>query len=119
MMRNFDGGRTVFEVFCRTEDASKALATIAFLQDNGLLRLEPTPLPYTLPSFVEAGSPQSVSIWLHLTNWCNLQCAYCFVRDKRHVIMCEQTATRTARALAYTARKHNIQSMTVKFAGGE
>ena len=33
--------------------------------------------------------------------------------------MREEVATKTARALAWTARKHNIQNMTVKFAGGE
>ncbi len=119
IMRNFDGGRTIFEVVSRTEDASKALATIAFLQDNGLLRPEPTPLPHTLPSVLEADPPQWVSVWLHVTNSCNLKCAYCFVGDKRPVIMREEAATKTARALAWTAGKYNIQNITIKFAGGE
>lgn len=119
MLSTFDGGRTVFDVVSRTEDASKALAPIAFLQDNGLLRPEPNALPYTLPSFLEADPPQSAIVWLHVTNSCNLRCAYCFVGDKRPLIMSDEVATKTARALAWTASKYNIQNITIKLAGGE
>ena len=119
LLREFDGRKTVSEVLEHEESTAYALSTVGFLLDNGYLKFEPSPLPYSLPPSSDIAAPSAVGVWLHLTNDCNLQCNYCFVADKHTLMMTDEVASRTARALATTARTYDLQKMTVKFAGGE
>ena len=43
-------------------------------------------MPYqhkiTDPHSEEASHPESLQFWIHITNYCNLACQYCFVEGK-------------------------------------
>ncbi len=92
------------------------LDSVAFLEEQGFLRVSPAE-PYPQPRHPVA--PKTVSVWLHVTDACNLDCAYCFVAKKDSVVMPASVSAATANALARTAITHGIEKITVKFAGGE
>jgi uncharacterized protein len=63
-------------------------------------------------------SPDGFSVWLHISNRCNLDCAYCFV-EKSPAVMSDDVATATARRIATTARRRQVKSFVLNYAGGE
>lgn len=62
--------------------------------------------------------PQILTAWLHLTDRCNLHCAYCYLphacTDMPHEIS-HAAITATFRSALY----HNYQEVKLKYAGGE
>lgn len=74
---------------------------------------------------VQAGQEASYStasdlltVWLHITNDCNLRCPYCYVsKTKEHLdVSVGKTAIDT---VFRTARMHNFNRVKLKYAGGE
>jgi uncharacterized protein len=61
---------------------------------------------------------QELSIWLHVNNYCNLDCDYCFV-EKDHAAMTREVMAATISRIVCTARKHGTQRIGLKFGGGE
>jgi uncharacterized protein len=61
---------------------------------------------------------RELTVWLHVTNACNLACPYCYV-DKSREAMDEATATETVDALVASAVEHGFTSLRLKYAGGE
>lgn len=59
-----------------------------------------------------------LSAWLHLTDRCNLHCAYCYV-PQRQQDMALETGRAAIDAIFRSARKHGYQQVKVKYAGGE
>ncbi|HEU5381003.1 MAG TPA: radical SAM protein [Ktedonobacteraceae bacterium] len=61
---------------------------------------------------------QTLQAWLHITNSCNLGCAYCYLaKTPEH--MSEETAFRAVDALFRSARRHHFERVTLRYAGGE
>lgn len=65
-----------------------------------------------------ASTPVSMTAWLHVTNACNLECAYCYVR-KTSERMSHTTGINAIDYLVDQAKKNHLKSLKVKFAGGE
>jgi uncharacterized protein len=65
-----------------------------------------------------AHTPDTFSVWLHINNHCNLDCAYCFV-DKSDAEMSDEIIDQTVAQLAKTVRNRGIRRFALKFAGGE
>ena len=85
--------------------------------DGGFLRETPTKLPYPVPP--PPGRPKNCSIWLHMTNDCNLKCSYCFVGEKTSVGMSREVMEKVARDIERTAADYGTEQVAIKFAGGE
>jgi uncharacterized protein len=64
------------------------------------------------------GRPAQLTAWLHVTNACNLDCPYCYVR-KSGAKMSLETGLRAIDSLVATARLHGFTALKLKYAGGE
>ncbi|MEI6533422.1 MAG: radical SAM protein [Candidatus Roizmanbacteria bacterium] len=71
-----------------------------------------------ISSFRLSKQPPRLVVWLHITNQCNLRCTYCYV-NKTNEKMNPDTAKKTIDVIISSAKKHNIQTIVIKFAGGE
>src|SRR5687767_11451499 len=72
LLESFRGGAVVADVLARDADGdfTSALASIMALEERGFLREAPASLPYPVPP--PQGKAKNFSIWLHITNSCNL-----------------------------------------------
>lgn len=61
---------------------------------------------------------ETLTAWMHVTNACNLDCPYCYVR-KSSARMSLETGLNGVRQLFFTAEKHNFKRVKLKYAGGE
>lgn len=67
---------------------------------------------------VQQDTPEVLSAWLHLTNRCNLACAYCYVKqDTRQ--MSAAVARRAVDSIFRSAVSHDYTQVKLKYAGGE
>ena len=62
--------------------------------------------------------PATLTAWLHVTNACNLDCPYCYVR-KSSARMDEATGLRAVESIFRTAQQHGFKRVKLKYAGGE
>ena len=62
--------------------------------------------------------PVSLTAWLHVTNACNLDCPYCYVR-KSAAHMDENTGYGILDQVFRSALQHGFQAVKLKYAGGE
>lgn len=62
--------------------------------------------------------PETLTAWLHVTNACNLDCPYCYVR-KSSARMSEGIGRQAIRRVLDTARQHGFKRAKLKYAGGE
>ncbi len=60
----------------------------------------------------------TLSAWLHITNACNLDCSYCYVR-KSSARMDEVTGRQVMERLFATAGQNGFTRIKLKYAGGE
>lgn len=67
------------------------------------------------PSF---GVENTLSVWLHMTNACNLRCSYCYIK-KKNESMGEITGRAALDAAFRSAKLHDFKTVKVKYAGGE
>jgi len=61
---------------------------------------------------------KSLSIWLHITNQCNLRCKYCFISHTSQVMPWEVIEKGLEKSFESAERFH-MDEVIVKFAGGE
>jgi len=59
-----------------------------------------------------------LTIWLHVTNACNIRCKYCFVK-KDNDAMDRDVGHRAIRTVFKSAANHGYKRVVLKFAGGE
>lgn len=63
-------------------------------------------------------SPDTLSVWLHVTNACNLACSYCYVAKSAEA-MDAATGLRAIDTIFATARRYGYRKILLKYAGGE
>ena len=115
LLHAFDAGRTPAEVLARLPGDYAPAPSRAAIED--LIRLgllvpagaEPR-LPPEIPTILNA--------WLHVTNACNLDCAYCYVA-KSNEAMSPEVGRRAVDAVLDSAVRHGFASVRLKYAGGE
>ncbi|HSN76536.1 MAG TPA: radical SAM protein [Anaerolineae bacterium] len=66
----------------------------------------------------QQAAPSTLTAWLHITNACNLDCPYCYVR-KSSARMSEDTGRKAIDTLFATARQRGFETVKLKYAGGE
>ena len=64
------------------------------------------------------GAPRTLSVWLHITNACNLRCDYCYV-SKANGRMSLETGRAAVDAVVRSATRASFRRVKLKFAGGE
>jgi uncharacterized protein len=75
-------------------------------------------VPFGRSLFIPESSPTQLSVWLHVTNACNLDCAYCYIQ-KSSEYMSEETGSKTIDTLFATAQLNQSKNIRLKYAGGE
>jgi uncharacterized protein len=63
-------------------------------------------------------SPKTLTVWLHLTNECNLRCDYCYLH-KTHEYMSLERGKQAVDAVYRSAIAQSFRQVKLKFAGGE
>lgn len=66
----------------------------------------------------QQAAPGTLTAWLHVTNACNLDCPYCYVR-KSSARMNEDTGRKAVDLLFSSAQQHSFDKIKIKYAGGE
>jgi uncharacterized protein len=117
MLDAFRGGAVVGNVLAIQRDFVSSLFTVSALEERGFLRGAPAKLPYPTPPRLH--KQKDFSIWLHITNACNLKCAYCFVGEKTSDGMSPEVMSKVARNIRTTTERYGTENIYVKFAGGE
>ena len=62
--------------------------------------------------------PSMLTAWLHVTNACNLRCAYCYL-DKTGEAMTEDVGRAAVEAVFRSAQVNSFRAIKLKYAGGE
>jgi uncharacterized protein len=70
------------------------------------------------PSTPDHPSATTLTAWLHVTNACNLRCAYCYLTQTDEA-MDEATGRAAVEAIFRSALRHGFQMVKLKYAGGE
>jgi uncharacterized protein len=65
-----------------------------------------------------APAPTTLAAWLHVTNACNLRCAYCYL-DKTAATMSAETGRQAIDAIFRSAVANGFRAIKLKYAGGE
>ncbi len=115
LLHAFDHGCTPADVLAHLPagySPEPSRAAIADMIRLGLLVPagdEPRLLPET---------PTVLNAWLHVTNACNLDCAYCYV-TKSGETMPPEVGRQAVDAVLRTAVRHGFSGVRLKYAGGE
>lgn len=64
------------------------------------------------------GASQTLAAWMHVTNDCNLRCAYCYL-NKTAEDMSLEVGRRTVDMIFTTAQRYSFRMVKFKFSGGE
>ncbi len=113
--RHFDQPRhlaDVPDVWPNTWGESAIQSTLRRLVSLGLLV---SPNYDRLPL---AESPTLLSAWLHVTDRCNMRCAYCYL-PHQPADMSSETARSAIAATIRAATNHHFSQVKLKYAGGE
>lgn len=64
------------------------------------------------------GAPDTLTAWLHVSNACNLECPYCYIR-KSNARMDLATGFQAIDTLVSTTQRRGFRRLKLKYAGGE
>jgi len=67
---------------------------------------------------LQPSNPDTLSVWLHITNACNLACGYCYV-VKNTEAMDEATGLQAIDTIFASAQQYSYSRILLKYAGGE
>lgn len=88
------------------DDTARQLATLQLIAPIRVPKLEIPKIQSTL------------TVWLHVTDACNLRCAYCYL-DKTGEAMAEDTGHAAIDAVIRSAHVNGFRAIKLKYAGGE
>jgi uncharacterized protein len=114
----------VLDAFAAPRTPAQAIATLPDLAPKRVRRAAQqlaaldllTPIP-NLQSPIP-NPTHTLSAWLHVTDACNLRCAYCYL-DKSGEMMNEATGQAAIEAVFRSATRHQFRAVKLKYAGGE
>ncbi len=75
-------------------------------------------IPAKQNSKIYSSNSKSLSIWLHITNRCNMRCRYCYIA-KDNADMNMVTAKKAIDKMISSAIDNGFSSLNIKYAGGE
>lgn len=75
-------------------------------------------LPFDAPPRLPFMQPETLTVWLHVTNACNLDCPYCYVR-KSSAWMKEEVGLQVVNKIFQSAQQRGFRRVKLKYAGGE
>lgn len=75
-------------------------------------------VPFNASSQIRQGKPEMLTAWLHVTNACNLDCPYCYVR-KSSASMSLEAGLKAVESIFSQAQENGFQTVKLKYAGGE
>ncbi len=104
--------RTLADLVASGHDPDPASAVLTRLLEHDLIH---PPAAAPAPQYRKS---TELTVWLHITNACNLRCPYCYVH-KSNEAMDDATARATVDALVRSALDNEFRSMRLKYAGGE
>lgn len=104
--------RTLADLVISGHDPGRTAAVLIRLLEHDLIH---PPDAEPAPQFRES---TELTVWLHITNACNLRCPYCYVH-KSSEAMDHTTARGTVDALVRSAVGNGFRSIRLKYAGGE
>lgn len=108
----FEQPRTIAEGLCAAGDPPDGNRIASRLADLSLLE------PAGHAQRVRFAPPRTLTVWLHITNDCNLRCPYCYV-DKTPDKMQVEQGRRAVDAVFRSALAGNFRRVKLKYAGGE
>jgi uncharacterized protein len=76
--------------------------------------LQPVGKEYRLVS----SPPDALTVWMHITDACNMRCSYCYV-PKTSRVMSLEVGRAVVDAAIRSARQHHMHKLILKYAGGE
>lgn len=106
--------RTVLESFANPRPVEDI--TARRLAELSLLQPEHGTVPVSSSAY--SAYSQMLTAWLHVTDACNLDCAYCYLQ-KSGEAMDETTARAAVEAVFRSAVRGGFQAVKLKYAGGE
>jgi uncharacterized protein len=110
-------GRTANEVLALDgRSAQTVAAEINYFVAKGLLD-RPTRPALDSPTEAVTAPKRAISVWLHVSNACNLDCVYCYIAKSKSRMSMEQAVSAVDSVLD-SARKADADVL-IKFAGGE
>jgi uncharacterized protein len=74
--------------------------------------------PHSLGPKAERSNPETLTAWLHITNACNLDCPYCYVR-KSSARMNKAIGLQAVEKVFRAAQQQGFRRVKLKYAGGE
>jgi uncharacterized protein len=75
-------------------------------------------LPVDVSTTLPTPTPETLTVWMHVTNACNLDCPYCYVR-KSFASMSEAVGSNAIERIFQTGAKQRFKDIKLKYAGGE
>jgi len=70
--------------------------------------------------FPKFSSPQSLSLWIHTTDACNLRCKYCYIHTKdTNINMSEDVIEALSNKIVQTVVENNLKRVILRLSGGE
>ncbi len=112
LAQRFHSPQAPAEVLAGDPEAGRMQAALAQMIACGLLA--PADQVQLLPA--EAGQP--LVAWLHVTDQCNLRCAYCYLPHQA-VSMARPVGFKIIDAVFRSAARHPVPQVKLKYAGGE
>ena len=109
----FAEGRTATEAYRRFRafPRTELRQLIHELADTGLLGRSATAELCEPPA-------RALTAWVHVTTRCTLRCRYCYL-ERGRADMSPETAVAVVRSLFRSVRRHNLNRLVLRFAGGE
>ncbi|MBV6396090.1 MAG: hypothetical protein HFACDABA_01678 [Anaerolineales bacterium] len=86
--------------------------------EDAILAQQNLIMPVTAPARLPTPIPEMLTAWMHVTNACNLDCPYCYVR-KSSASMTEEIGLNAIGKIFQTASKRQFKNVKLKYAGGE
>ena len=110
LWNEFQTPRSIFSLF--EVNNYDAVAAARKMLQFGLLQ------PAETRQNLQQGRPQTLSVWLHVTNECNLRCDYCYI-SKTVEPMTPEVGFAAIDTIIRSATSDGFQRVKLKYAGGE
>lgn len=108
--------KNFLDSFIELDGANNVQQRLDLLSKNGLIQKDgETDCEFKF----NENKVKAISIWLHVSNKCNLDCQYCYISGKNDALMSVPVADLCLDKLEHTVKEHGLKTITIRFAGGE